>query len=98
MEVLSNSVRKIAEGIENITMAATTASTPSTILLLGGTALIHDIKENVSAVQTDILIEDGTITKIEKQIPVPVGAHIIDCKDKIISPGFVDTRTQTTCP
>jgi cytosine/adenosine deaminase-related metal-dependent hydrolase len=60
-------------------------------LLKGGTALIHDSNEAVKAVKSDILIEGNKISKIGKDISAPQ-ANIIDCTDKIISPGFIDTH------
>lgn len=58
----------------------------SSILLKNGTALIHDANDKVAAVATDILIEEDKISKIAKDISAP-GAEVIDCSDKIISPG-----------
>ncbi|KAK4503600.1 hypothetical protein PRZ48_004515 [Zasmidium cellare] len=61
------------------------------ILLKNGTALIHDANDHVDAIVTDILIEGDKIKKIAKDISAP-GAEVIDCSDKLISPGFVDTH------
>lgn len=58
------------------------------ILLKNGTALIHDANDHVDAVVTDILIEHDKISKIAKDISAP-GAEVIDCSDKLISPGSV---------
>jgi cytosine/adenosine deaminase-related metal-dependent hydrolase len=46
----------------------------------------------VHAIQADLLIEGNIITKIQEGIVPPAGAELIDCVDKIISPGFVDTH------
>ncbi len=62
------------------------------ILLRGGTALIHDANDHVKGIRTDILIEDNKIARIEADISPPAGAEVIDCQEKIISPGFVDTH------
>lgn len=67
------------------TMAAAT-------LLQGGTVLTHDDDDNVIAKKVDILIEGGIITKIEAGIVPPSSAKIVDCKNKIVSPGFIDTH------
>ncbi|KAF2100906.1 Metallo-dependent hydrolase [Rhizodiscina lignyota] len=64
----------------------------SAILLRNGIALLHDNEDHVHATKTDILVEGGTITRIEPNISAPQGAEVIDCTDKIISPGFVDTH------
>lgn len=63
----------------------------SKILLKNGTALLHDATDHVEAVKRDILIESNKITKIASDIS-STSARIINCDDKIISPGFVDTH------
>ena len=66
--------------------------TMSSKLLKGGVALIHDPSDNVKPTKADILIERNLISKIEPNISAPPGAEIIDCTDKIISPGFISTH------
>ena len=61
-------------------------------LLRGGTVLIHGEKDHISPQLADILIEGDRISKIDAAIPAPTECHVIDCTDKIISPGFVDTH------
>ena len=57
------------------------------ILLKGGR--IYDSYINLNTV-SDILIENGTIIKIKKNISAKSHYHIIDCKKKIITNGFTD--------
>lgn len=67
----------------------------SSILLKNGTVLIHDDHEHVRPTNTDILIRGNTIIRIGKDLIVDdddEGIEIIDCTDKIISPGIVDTH------
>jgi cytosine/adenosine deaminase-related metal-dependent hydrolase len=64
----------------------------SSILLKDGTALIHGPDDHVEVVKTNILIEGNKITKIAKDISIPSETKTIDCTDKIISPGFIDTH------
>lgn len=65
----------------------------SRLLLKGGTVLIHGDKDKITPTKTDILVEGNRITKIETNIDTPTdGCNLIDCTDKIISPGFVDTH------
>jgi cytosine/adenosine deaminase-related metal-dependent hydrolase len=61
-------------------------------LLRGGTVLIHDADDNVKPTKADVLIEGDRIIKLEPSIAAPAGAETIDCGNKIISPGFVDTH------
>jgi len=62
------------------------------ILLQGGTVLIHGEGDHVHPLRADILIEGNIISKIEKGIQVSSDVEVIDCVDKIISPGFIDTH------
>jgi cytosine/adenosine deaminase-related metal-dependent hydrolase len=64
----------------------------NSILLQGGTVLVHDEDDHVHPIKADLLIEGNIITKIEAGISPSSHAHILDCKDKIITPGFVDTH------
>ncbi|KIW91958.1 uncharacterized protein Z519_06940 [Cladophialophora bantiana CBS 173.52] len=73
-------------------MSATRPS--SSILLQGGTVLIHDEYDRVVPLRdTDLLVRDGVIADIGKDISPPNSdTEVIECKGKIISPGFVDTH------
>jgi cytosine/adenosine deaminase-related metal-dependent hydrolase len=64
----------------------------ASILLQGGILLIHGNGDHVESVKADLLIEEGIITRIESDIQRSSGTHIIECRDKIISPGFIDTH------
>lgn len=61
-------------------------------LLQGGTLLIHGGNNHVKAVKADLLIEGNIISKIEGEITPSANTQVIDCTDKIISPGFIDTH------
>lgn len=63
----------------------------SQLHLTNGTVLVHDAHDHVKAVRADILIEGNKIAKIRQDISAP-HAQIIDCTDKLISPGFIDTH------
>jgi cytosine/adenosine deaminase-related metal-dependent hydrolase len=63
----------------------------SSLLLKNGTALIHDGDNHVIPIKTDILIKDTKIVQIGENIAVG-SAEVVDCTDKIISPGFIDTH------
>ncbi|KAK5686879.1 hypothetical protein LTR17_026763 [Elasticomyces elasticus] len=67
----------------------------STILLKNGTVLLHDAQDKITATKTDLLISNNIISRIGSNITnddVEAGTEIIDCTDKLISPGFVDTH------
>ncbi|KAH6711853.1 hypothetical protein BKA61DRAFT_97266 [Leptodontidium sp. MPI-SDFR-AT-0119] len=64
----------------------------TSILLQGGTVLVHDENDHVNPIKADILIEGNTISKIGAGIAATSGVQVIDCTDKILSPGFVDTH------
>lgn len=62
------------------------------MLLQGGTVLTHGADDHVHAIQADILIEGNIITNFEKGIKASLGTEVVDCTDKILSPGFIDTH------
>ncbi|MGW0844651.1 amidohydrolase family protein [Streptomyces sp. NPDC002787] len=43
----------------------------------------------------DVLIEDGTITAVERTIDADVDAEVLDMAGRIVMPGFVDTHRHT---
>lgn len=59
------------------------------ILLKSGLALVHDEQDHINPIKADILIQDGKIAAIEPTISPLEGTEIVDCTDKIVSPGFV---------
>jgi cytosine/adenosine deaminase-related metal-dependent hydrolase len=65
---------------------------PVSLLLKGGVALVHDKHDHVRPTITDILIEGNRIVKIGPSIMADATTEVIDCANKIISPGFVDTH------
>lgn len=62
------------------------------LLLKNGTALIHGEDDKVEAVRTDILITGSKISMVAPNIAPPPGSEVINCTDKIVSPGFIDTH------
>jgi cytosine/adenosine deaminase-related metal-dependent hydrolase len=62
------------------------------MLLSGGTVLTLGANDHVLPIKADLLIEGNIITKIEEGIQAPVGCEVVDCTDKILSPGFIDTH------
>jgi cytosine/adenosine deaminase-related metal-dependent hydrolase len=65
----------------------------TSILLQGGTILYHNSDDTITTLKdTDLLIEGNTITKIALTIEPSTSTQIIDCRSKIITPGFIDTH------
>lgn len=65
----------------------------SRILLKTGTVLQHVENDHVQALRDmDILIVDDRIAQIGPGIPSDGSELVIDCRDKIISPGFVNAH------
>lgn len=64
----------------------------SSLLLKNGTVLIHDTNNHVVPTKSSILIKDGRIARIGSAIEEDEATEVIDCTDKVISPGFVDTH------
>lgn len=62
------------------------------VVFKNGTVLIHDSRNRVVPTKTDILVESGKIAKIAEGIEPSGDAKVIDCTDKIVSPGFIDTH------
>ncbi|PYS99561.1 MAG: amidohydrolase [Acidobacteria bacterium] len=71
---------------------ATLAQTRNEVLIKNATVLtaIHGTLEN-----TDILIRDGKIAKIGKNLAAGGSAKIIDATGKFISPGIIDCHSHT---
>ncbi|KAF5539260.1 5-methylthioadenosine s-adenosylhomocysteine deaminase [Fusarium mexicanum] len=63
------------------------------LLLQNGLVIKHDEHDDIQVVEnTDILIVDGIIKEIGKSINPPPHAKVVDCSNKIISPGFINTH------
>lgn len=65
-----------------------------TLLLKGGTvATFIEGAAEPKVFKADVLVEGDTITRIEETIDVRhAGVEVIDCQDKWITPGMVDTH------
>lgn len=67
------------------------------LLLKAGQVLVHceGPRHHVSVLpETDVLIENGLIKQIGMAIDPPKDVHleVIDCRGKIVSPGFISTH------
>ncbi|KAF5661640.1 5-methylthioadenosine s-adenosylhomocysteine deaminase [Fusarium circinatum] len=63
------------------------------LLLQNVLVIQHDEHDDIQVVEnTDILIVDGIIKEIGTYIKPPPHAEVVDCSNKIISPGFINTH------
>lgn len=62
------------------------------ILLQGGTILTHDAGDHVIPIVADLLIKGDLIVKIGLGVKVNPQVTVIDCTDKLLCPGFIDTH------
>lgn len=65
----------------------------ASVILKGGTILQHGAQDEVHTLRdTDLLVKGGVIAKIGKDLVASPGTRVIDCRGKVVSPGFVDTH------
>lgn len=62
------------------------------MLLRGGVLLLHDANNHVVPTKADLLIEGQLISRIAEKIDVGSDVQVVDCRGKIVSPGFIDTH------
>jgi len=67
----------------------------STLLIKNGRVI--DPASGVDAVQ-DVLIVDGLIAKLGRDLEAPEGAQLIDARDKVVSPGLIDIHVHLREP
>jgi cytosine/adenosine deaminase-related metal-dependent hydrolase len=61
-------------------------------LLKNGVVVVHGPRDDAKGVKSDVLIEGDRIAQIAADITPSAGVEVIDCTDKIIAPGFIDTH------
>lgn len=61
-------------------------------LLKNGVVIVHEADNVAKGVKSDILIDGDRITQIAPNITPSEGVEVVDCTDKIIAPGFIDTH------
>lgn len=68
------------------------AAPSSSLLLKNGTVIVHDTNDHAAGIKTDLLVRGNKIVEIAPNISAEDGVEVIDCQDKIIAPGFLDTH------
>ena len=89
---LSSSVTSRLENILRTFKQPSAAMAPTYLLLKDGVVIVHDTNDHATAVKADLLIKENQIVDISPDIATPAGTTVIDCTDKIIAPGFIDTH------
>ncbi|EMD40540.1 hypothetical protein CERSUDRAFT_91268 [Gelatoporia subvermispora B] len=64
-------------------------------LLKGGIIATFTSENKAVSYKADVLVEGSTITKIAAKIDATPGVEVLDCTDKWITPGMVDTHRHT---
>ncbi|KAK0189934.1 amidohydrolase [Armillaria mellea] len=65
----------------------------SSILLQSGTVIVFDDHDDPRPVQADVLVKGNVIFQVGQDLrPLDESTEVIDCTDKIIAPGFIDTH------
>ena len=62
------------------------------LLLKNGVVIVHEANDAARAVKADVLIQGNKIVDIAPDLAPSNGSEVVDCADKIIAPGFVDTH------
>lgn len=68
------------------------AQSNNDVLIKGGTVMTA-AKGTLAA--TDVLIQNGKITKIGKGLTAPAGARVIDATGKYVTPGIIDAHSHS---
>lgn len=61
-------------------------------LLKNGVVIIHGADDGARGVRADLLIEGDKIARLEPNLDATTADEVIDCTDKIVAPGFIDTH------
>jgi imidazolonepropionase-like amidohydrolase len=71
-------------------LSASAAWAHPAVLLRGGT-----VWDGTGAVRpdTDVLLQDGLVRQVGRQLTLPVGAREIDARGKVVTPGLVDMHS-----
>jgi len=70
-----------------------TASAQTTVIKAGH---LVDVAAGTAAANQMVLIVDGVITEIGKNLKIPAGAQVVDLSDSYVMPGLIDSHTHVT--
>ena len=54
--------------------------------------VVHDAADHAKSFPGDVLIKGNRIERIAANINAEPGTEVIDCRNKIVAPGFIDTH------
>ncbi|KAG7442670.1 Metallo-dependent hydrolase [Guyanagaster necrorhizus] len=65
----------------------------SSILLQNGTLIVFDNRDQPQPVRADVLVKGNVIFQVGQDLkPLDTSTTVIDCTDKIVTPGLIDTH------
>ncbi|PBK87352.1 Metallo-dependent hydrolase [Armillaria gallica] len=65
----------------------------SSVLLQNGTVIVFDDHDDPRPVRADVLVKGNVIFQVGQDLkPLDESTEVIDCTDKIVAPGFIDTH------
>ncbi|PBK70367.1 Metallo-dependent hydrolase [Armillaria solidipes] len=65
----------------------------SSILLQNGTVIVFDDHDDPRPVRADVLVKGNAIFQVGQDLrPLDESTEVIDCTDKIVAPGLIDTH------
>jgi len=73
-------------------LLGTAAASAETVAIVGGT--VYTVGPAGKIEGGTILLEDGKVRAVGRDVAVPAGARQIDAKGKVVTPGFMDSLTR----
>ncbi|KAK0436587.1 amidohydrolase [Armillaria borealis] len=65
----------------------------SSVLLQNGTVIVFDDRDDPQPIRADVLVKGNAIFQVGQDLrPLDESTEVIDCTDKIVAPGLIDTH------
>ena len=92
-------MRILGQTLMAAALATTLVSGPSRADTIAVThAHIHTMGKGGEIASGVVLIENGRIAAVGRDVAIPAGARIIDAKGRIVTPGLIDLHAQSQVP